>query len=194
MQRWPSIPFSLYIDDAQLDKTGDKKDLAILAAAARDLYTVATTELTSSVSESKAQVVGSSRAIARHVLHLMPGLPGRVVDIAANLGVDTRAGKARCHGKGSRRVRRMAVIKSRFRKHRALQRAGAKKVARLFRVRVKPQALYGVEVHGATDQELHQYRSSEMALTPPAARTCSLRTKMLLLGDPAGVLGLSGGM
>ena len=101
----------------------------------------------------------------RRALKEKAGLP---TWLAKNLGIDTSGGRPRSfRARCSTRSKRLAGTRPRVARLRRLAKAGAKKVGKIFTTGIRPQAVYGAEVHGLSPGELDRLERTASSCYPP---------------------------
>ena len=135
------------------------------------------------MAEAKTAVAASCSKVAERVGRLL-GAPQAKVS-AVFLGADIAAGSARRKWTSSgMQRRRLAAVKARGPRVRALRAAGGRKVQGLAAAGLIPQGAFGAEVVGLADAELLQLRRATTKAFGCAGGGRSLTRLLLVEGDP----------
>ncbi|CAK0842652.1 unnamed protein product, partial [Prorocentrum cordatum] len=146
-----------------------------------------------SISLSKAgqgNLVCSDGAVARELQMFLGDRTGPLADSIVDLGIDFTAGRSRRKAYIRRALReskfkiRMANLKAKTRKVRIMKKQITSHAKKIWVSGPLPGVLYGSEVHGISDGELHRIRQQAGSVMGPSCKGRSLTSLLILEDEP----------
>ncbi len=188
----PQVGITLFIDDFFGDcQAQEEHEVAgRLTAGAAALRVAIEDDLECSVAEHKSVIIASSDRLLARLKAAFGKHAGTAEKSAANLGVDSFAGRRRAHRKSTVVLRgRTDKFHRRFRRLRALKRAGYD-MKELYVTGLAQATYYGTEVLGMNAIELQKAQSSYLSLLGSPTRSGSRALGLLAENDPTWRQGL----
>eukprot|EP00959_Pyramimonas_sp_CCMP1952_P032819 688040-Pyramimonas_sp.AAC.2 len=190
-----SVTLDAYIDDCALTCMGSVETVVRdLASASRALHRVLALDCkcslwidrNSGVAADAACLISSSAQVAHRLRVVLGSLAGITTVGVANLGIGDAQGKPRCSScRGSTAKKRVAMFNRRVKRPAKLKPELGKRCKQIFTAGPLPGVLYGVEVHGCSDGEVHHIRRSLGRAMQPSAGGRSLAILMISEYYPA---------
>ena len=175
----------VHLDDVGLTAEGQPRDVRMKLRSSCALFRKTVASFRSTIAEDKTAVAASTYTLAKQ-LAADTGVKANVSALAANLGVDYTAAKARPKpSKYTKWGTRQAKMKRRRSRLRRLRKAVGGKALKIYSAGVAPSGTYGAAIWGVSDAEARGIRQCAAAATGPDTRFRSLTKLTLIDGCPS---------